>query len=300
VLQALVEALTNAPLQRPSAVVISVLMVVGIIVIFVRQRDLIWLVGSWLMAVMLFVFATAVEYGPLRTALVGAWYNNLPRLAALLAITALPFAVLGAAWILRLIGTAISGQRNNASQPTRMPLAHGTRGWTAIGVTVVLIFALIPITHGAPIATVRGVITTVYRFNASSPLLSPDERAMFDTVKKVTPRDAVVAGNPWNGSALVYAYANRRALFPHIRGNWTSDQLALAKGFASGTPAVCAAIHRLGVTYALDFGSNYLTPDNPRTKEYPGFGGLAKSRVLSLVAQDGTAKLYKVTGCPST
>lgn len=283
-LHALKEAVLNAPLQRPAAIAASILMVVGILVAVWYRRQA-WLVGSWLITVVMFIFATAWHVGKLRSTVVGSFYNTSSRLASVLVLAALPLAVLGAMFLLRLLQRALR----------RVPGSP----WLPSAAVALLIAALIPLTQGPSIAAVRDVITATYRFNSTSPLLSPDERAMFELVKVKTPKDAVVAGNPWNGSGLVYAYTDRAALFPHIRGTWTPDQLVLAKGFASATPQVCAAVGRLGVSYVLDFGDHYLTPGNPRTRQYPGFDDLATSPALTLVAQHGTAKLYKVTRCPS-
>ncbi|HWU45208.1 MAG TPA: DUF6541 family protein [Humibacter sp.] len=281
---ALGEALLNAPLQRPAAIAASVLMLVGIAVAIAYRRHA-WLVGSWLVSVVMYMIVAGWYVGKLRSTVVGSYYNTSSRLASVLVLLAVPLAVLGATFLLRWLQRLLR----------RVPHTP----WLPAAASAVLIVALIPLTQGSSIAAVRNVIAATYRFGGNSALLSPDERAMFDIVAAKTPEDAVIAGNPWNGSALVYAYTDRRALFPHIRGSWTPDQLLLARGFASATPQVCAAVERLGVSYVLDFGDRYLTPGNPRTRQYPGLDHLATSPALTLVAQHGTAKLYKVTRCPS-
>ena len=51
--------------------------------------------------------------------------------------------------------------------------------------------------------------------------INPDELQLFEDVAELTPEDAVIAGNPWNGSALAYAFTGRRVLFPHVGGAYT-------------------------------------------------------------------------------
>ena len=288
-LQALGEALTNGTLQRPPAIAASVLMIIGIIVA-IRQKDYRWLLASYLITVVLFMIATGWYPGRLRSAFVGIWYNNLPRLAALLPLFAVPLAAIGGVAVIRWIQ-----RRINDSQLATLRTSMTRK--LAIAVAAACVLVLAPATQDGSIARAEEIVASTYRLSAESPLISPDELAMFQVVKRVTPTSAVIAGNPWNGSGLVYAYADRKALFPHVLGSWTVEQWELAESFNTGSPSTCRIIRELNVSYVLDFGDRYLTPGNPRVKQYPGFDDLEHSTAVTLVARQGGAKLYKVTGC---
>lgn len=289
-MQALGEALSNGVLERPPALFVSVLAIFGI-AIAIRSKKHRWLIASYVICVVLYMVATSWQPGPLRSALVGIWYNNLPRLAALLPLFAVPLATLGAVSGVRWAQNRIAASRRVAAL---RPLT--TRRVMAV-LAMFAVVLTVPLIRDSSIALAQTEVEDTYQLSHDSALLTPDELAVFALVSRSTPKDAVIGGNPWNGSALVYAYANREALFPHVRGSWRADQLELAADFASASPSACAAVRKLGVTYVLGFGDRYLSPGNPRTKEYPGFDDLSQSRAVTLVAQRGGAKLYKVTGC---
>ena len=78
-----------------------------------------------------------------------------------------------------------------------------------------------------------------------------------------------------------------------------TDQEALVESrlrIANADPAVCNAIRALNVKYVLDFGDQYLL-NHKDSKRYLGLQDLASSDAVTLVDQEGEAKLYKVTAC---
>ena len=60
---------------------------------------------------------------------------------------------------------------------------------------------------------------------------------------------------------------------------------------------VCAAAKRQGVTFLLDFGTDYIPAFNDPRSLYPGITLAADSDAFTLVASEGHAKLYKLTTC---
>jgi hypothetical protein len=138
---------------------------------------------------------------------------------------------------------------------------------------------------------------TVSSEHAKSPLLTADELAFFRELPHLVPPGVAVAGNPWTGSGLVYAVADRPVVFPHVEATWDSPRLVIAEGLrnVASDPEVCAATHELGVGYALE-GGEPLWPDE-RAQTYPGLEDLGEAEGFELVDERGPTRLYRITAC---
>jgi len=151
------------------------------------------------------------------------------------------------------------------------------------------------------LGSIRTYIATnkqFYERNTPSSILSDDEYQLLARIDGEVPANAVIAGNPWNGSGLVYAFADRKVLKYHLSQGTTKEQSVVDQSLnkAAGNPAVCKAIRDLDVHYVLDFGTQYLL-NHPASRTYPGLQDLATSASVQLVDQQGAAKLYKVRAC---
>lgn len=280
------EALTNSPIDLSYAWVVSAFMLVGIIVACRRPR-LRWAVAAYLLTVLLYAVAIAWPAGPLRTAITGVWYNDSYRLAALTPVLAIPLAALGAVRVARWIAGGVRiGRRTRRTPGLPWLIAAILVGVLAIGVP----FAW-------TVSDSSRLIAARYHLDERSVMLSADEAALLARIPELVPEDAVIAGNPWNGSTLVYAYTGWQTLFPHVGGSYPEEYWAIATGLADGAPDACAAAHDLGVTHVLDFGGRYIFGKDERADQYPGLTAVTDSDALSLVAEQGDARLYEVTGC---
>lgn len=282
---ALVAAVTNGQ-DTPPAIAMTVLVLLGVVATFVTRRNR-WLVGS-LALVWFFYVATAImAQGRWRFAVTGTWYGDIHRLTALGPVVLVPLAVIGIQWVADLV-TAL-GRR----------LSSRHRGWviagTAVGLAVALVATVFAQT-GTALASMSGWATASFAQGPNAWLLSGDERALLDRVPKEVPQDAVVAGDPWTGASLVWALSDRQPLVPHIYGPRTDAQALILSRLRYATPGsdVCAALQKENVKYALDFGDVGVFGKANINK---GMNGLSNSPVLTLVDQQGPAKLYKVTGC---
>ncbi|GAA2040812.1 hypothetical protein GCM10009819_28070 [Agromyces tropicus] len=289
--QAFGEVLLNAPRQRQAAIAVSVIAIIGIFAA-VRVARYRWLIGSFGVATVLYVFATGWEPGRLRDLVTGLWYNDTFRLASLMPLVVLPIAVLGVLvivrWLQRLLRTTrISRWRPVADRPAI----------AAAVVAAVVLVALVPVTQDRTIAFERDRLARAYQPERTDRVLSEDELALFEDVRELVPEDAVVAGNPWNGSALVYAFTGRQALFAHVGGAYGDERWTVAESLDDGTAAACRAAADLGVTHLLDFGDDYVFDGDPRAERFPGFDDPADSDVLTPIAREGDAVLYEITGC---
>jgi len=260
-------------------------------VITLFRRRLLWLSASWAVAVLLFAVANGGPEGSLRDAITGLWYNDSFRLAALLPVVAAPLAVQGMLTIIRL------AQRGTERAMLRTPGSATVRRVSAAAVAVALLAVGVVSTQFSNIPAAQSGLASTYAVRDTSPLLSAAERDFFATVDRIVPRDGVIAGNPWNGSSLVYAYTGRATLFPHVGGNYPQEYWDIAEGMAQGTPAACSAAANVGLDYVLDFGDRYVFANDKRAEAYKGITSVRNSQVLSVVAEDAGLKLYKVTGC---
>lgn len=286
---ALLEGFINGPNTITVGIVSTLLVAVGIVGVFVIRRSLTWLVIAYVLTVVSFAVANGAPAGALRTMITGIWYNDANRLAAVTPVVAVPLAVLGTLVVLTAAGRGI---RRLGGIAADQPI--GRAGVVAL---IALVAVLIAGTQVGGIQSTKARLHEVYASTDDSAVLSPDERALIDEVPSLTDPEAVIAGNPWNGSSLVYALTGRSTLFPHVGGRYPVEYQAIAAGLGAGEPEACAAAHSLDVRYVLDFGDRFVFAGDLRAKEYPGLTALQDPPALSLVAERGSAKLYEVTGC---
>jgi hypothetical protein len=106
----------------------------------------------------------------------------------------------------------------------------------------------------------------------------------------------MIAGDPWTGTALAWALADRRVVAPHIYSTWPSGGALILESLRTARhgSAVCDAVNALGVKYVLDFGTRGVFG---RTDQYPGVHHLATSRAVERVDEQGRAGLYRITAC---
>jgi hypothetical protein len=268
--------------------------VLGSLLLSRRIVEIRWLVASFAITGILYVMAAGLNT-PLTHKFSGFWYNDPHRLAAMLPITMVPLTVVTLVWLGRQAATYLE----------RTPrLAGALRGRAFAASTLVIVVLLGALTGGFYVGKHAAVIQNSYTLPSTNPaldLVDPAERAFFAKVGQLTPPDAMVANNPWDGSALLWALANRRVLFPHLEVVATADQLYLAKHLddAAKDPKVCAAANRLRVGYLVVGDSQFWAPWDGRVKNYSGFRDPGPhNRAFQLIASSGPKlKLYQLTAC---
>lgn len=280
---AVFDLLTNGAIDRPPAIGVSVLMLLGLFVCW-RRGGRAWMIAGFLIIAVLYVVVSGTLKGDLRSALTGIWYNDSNRIAALLPLTVLPFAAVGvdsaAAWLRRWLDRRAAAQRP---------------GVAYAAVCGVLVLAL----AASQVPSLRyaiGSARIAYRESDHSLLVTTDEQKVIDQLDRIVPEDAAIAVNPWTGGALAYALANRETTAKHILTANTAAVETLNRSLrdADTDPAVCAALRETNVRYVLDFGSNEVHfGDHP----FPGLEHLNNSLAVRLVLAEGGARLYEVTAC---
>lgn len=278
--EALGEALMMNPMGGWQAWPLTAVFAIGLYAA-VRRREFA-LPAAWAVVVHLWIAVAAWPDGEHRTALVGVWYNDPFRIAAVLAIPSIPIAALGAAHALRWAADRLP-------RAPRIPMLPITG---LIGSLV-----LIALTQASPwmnFAVERA--SEEYQLTPESELLTADELALIERIPTRIPADSVVITDPWNGSSLLYAYTGIRTTTVHTL-EYHPPQLKTIEDHlseASSDPRVCEAIAEENATYVLDFGLQQI---NDGTWPRPGFADLATAPGFELVDAEGSARLYRIDAC---
>lgn len=281
-LDAVRETALGATNSKGPAWAVSVVVLVGLIAALWRPGYR-WLVPAHLASATLYVLAASSE-SSLTAAVTAFWYNDSYRLAAMIPVTGVPLAVVG----LLAVGAVLA----RVPGLTRV----GAGGLTALATVAVLVG-----TGGMYARTHAAFVDDSYLAVPAgrSELVDPAERAFYDRVAAIVPPDAVVAQNPWTGSALLWALTGREVLFPHLTGNWTADQDLIGRHLDDvlDDPATCAVVARSDVRYLL-VGNADFWPGDARSREYPGLASPDPRSGFELLASDRSGNaLYRVPDC---
>lgn len=282
---ALFMGLFNAEYGNIPAFVITALGVLGVAFLIIRRQNR-WLIVSAAAVELLFFLTATLPIGPVRYALTGTWYSDIYRLIALFPLVLTPLAALGVVWLGELVARGLR----------RWPRLASTKRTAAV-TTVALIVVFGGVAQAEPsISAATGWAKYNYKLSAKSRLLSTDEKALIQRLPSEVPSSAVIAGDPWTGTSMAWALADRRVIAPHIYAGRTPDATAILESLRNATPgsSVCSAVEKEGVTYALDFGTKGVFGP---TSEYGGVHHLNTSRSVRLVDHVGNAALYRITGC---
>lgn len=270
--------------------VLSIVVLLGVLgAALVAERR--WLIPAHLMTGALYILAAAYNV-PRTRKFTGYWYNDSYRLAAVLPITAVPLAVAGILLLTKVIASRV---------PADGPASRRYAG-SATVIAVALAAVLLVSTQAMYTAERTDRLSGHY---LSPPpgdqLASADQRAFLVRIKARIPEGSVVANNPWDGSGMLWALADRRTLFPHFTAPASAEATYLAYHLsdAATDPRVCSFARRLHVDYLL-IGDAEFWPWDGRRNDYPGLKDPGSKPGFQLVDSDGARKLYQLTACAST
>jgi hypothetical protein len=268
------EVLLNATNLRGALWLLSAVVVVGA---FTARRSpaIRWVLAGHVVAALLYVLAASL-ITPATRMLTGYWYNDAHRLAAMLPITGVPLAIAG---ILFLASKA------------RVP-AMRTELTAAVTLTAVLAVA----TGGLYPTDREERIMVTYPRVEEHKLVTDRMRAFYDRIAAEIPEDSVVIGNPFDGSVMLWALADRKVLSPHFLFEESPDQEYLGRNLkrAATDPRVCQVLARYRVEYVL-IGRN--DPDIAAITPYEGIAPSRNAEGFELVDRAGPTSLYRITAC---
>ncbi|MEJ8278746.1 DUF6541 family protein [Pseudonocardia spirodelae] len=288
------EAVWNAVLHSPDgnapAWSVAVLTVAGAVWALRRVRTS-WLVPAHLLVCALYVVG-ASTWSSVWT---GVWYNDAPRIAALVPVTAAPLAALGLVALCSLARRAACLVRDGLTRAAP-GVAVLPRPRAALLVATGVI-AVVVTSGGLYQRAHIEALASIYQ-TPEEVLVGPEQARFLREAGELLPSDAVVAQNPWAGTAMLWPLTDRQVLFPHLTGVWSPDQQIIAERLrdASNDPAVCAAVAETGVGYVLTAPPTFWQPD-PLSEQWPGLDDLADADGFELLADDGENALWRITAC---
>jgi hypothetical protein len=288
--EAFIDLITVSAWYQVPAVLAAVAIGAGIVWACIsRTPPAVVALGMYIVAGVLFIVVAALPLLTLRDALTGMWYNNLPRLAALLPIAMVPLGAYGVActWV-----KISSGAR------VRAFMSRAPRWALPVGGAALAALAALGMQTGpwSPVPMALQWASYSFYLGPDSPLVSSDEMALIDRIDDHVPAGVAIAGSPYTGASLAYALADRPVLMPHVLMEVTDDLETVNDGLADAQAGdeVCAALERLDVGFVLDFGELRITDF---AADMPGLSDLEDSDSVRLVDEQGEARLYEVVAC---
>ncbi|MDO4918632.1 DUF6541 family protein [Kocuria sp.] len=261
------------------------------LIVAVWRRKYLWLALLHVSTLVLYIYAAGAPDADFRTWLVGPWYEDSPRLAALFAMTGVMLTA--------ILVTSVA----DVFFPLHIASDRVMR-WRApseLVVGVVLCILMLPATQEVPFRTMDVYLREAFHVDAGSYGLTPDEHALLTRLDRDVPEDALIGVNPWTGASLAYGVADRHVTSPHIFTHPTPAEATVSKdlGDPSASAEACSAVRESGIDYVLDFGDRALVPSTPGRYDYPAYSNVhdVPGDHYEEIDRQGGSVLYKVVGC---
>lgn len=285
-LEAIADILLNGQVRVPIYVIFSALMITGL-VIAIARAEYRWFAVSWFGISFLFFLVAAVGHPFVRDTVLGGWYADPYRLAALAPVTAIPLAAIGVNGVRRLILRWTARRRDETSGVLITTVA-----------TVVYMLILVMIRPTAMPAFMSGSSEGESRYASSDvSFLSLDERQLLEELEQLVPEDAVVLGNPGAGSGFGY-FLSGVDVFPRTWSPPSTDSWQVIASHlrdVANDPAVCVALSDYDdPEYVLDFGPG---EQGAGRYEMPGMTDFDGQDGFDLIASEGDVSLWRITAC---
>lgn len=132
-------------------------------------------------------------------------------------------------------------------------------------------------------------------------MLAPGEADFIRRSAELIPEDAMVLGQPTNGSAYYWSLTGRQVVYPSLRPYAEPDRRYVSGHAAMMRvdPQVCQALDRLGAHYYYTDAdrSEAQAPAGGKTPQWPNQLNFVPESHLTPVATDGTHTLWLISGC---
>jgi hypothetical protein len=274
------EALLNNPRFAAPLWVTSAVALLGVVVC-ARQARTRWVSAAYVVAALVFFGVVAVQSSATQAVTV-FWYNDPPRLAALVPVAGVPAVTAGLLAVVSRLQPD-GGRRRGAG--------------AALAVGVLFVAGTLGNNYGAHVGRMRPYYAPK---DAGVALLTRQEAHALQQLARSLPSDAVVADNPWRGQALLYAFTSRKVVFYSEKAVTTADRATVADAlFLAASPLhpdVCRAVRAVGATYVITGGSNELPNLNGRDA-FLGIDLVPGRPGFQQVATSAPYTLWRITAC---
>lgn len=289
------QVVLHSPRGAPPLHVLGAVVVIGALVLLWRgpvgRRSRRWVVAALALTAGLWVMVVGVDDETTRW-FTWPWYNNPPRLAALIVLPAFLCAAAALALPAHLVHRW-SGRRS-AGSPTSRPW------WPSAVATAlaVLVPAGFVVATGGYVDQHREMIDRYWHPSKYRSWASDAELAALRELSRHIGPDDVTAANPWNGATYLYLVSGRELLIPSEKVRSPGDRALLAERLdeVGSDPQVCAAVRRQHVRFAITGGRPF-SSGGTDWKTYPGIAAVPDSDAFTKVATAGPYTLWRVTTC---
>lgn len=262
----------------------------GVGYLLYKRRNL-WLIGSWMLVGYMWIVAASVPRGDFRLLMVAPWYTDHFRLAALVVFPAVLLAGIG-------LGGAVEGLlvRIMHAIPREK---HAKIAPAMMGASMVLVLAVAGLssrTQAMHDATLQ--VADRYKVTPTSDILNQDEMNVINEIQKIVPKGDVIANNPWDGSAYIYALADRHLTSYHFEFQTSPKYEPILKDLkdARTNPEVCRVVNEYNVHWYVHL-ENQGNFGPSQQKNYDGMVAAIGTDVLTPVYSSGPMTLYRISAC---
>lgn len=255
-----------------------------------KHRNL-WLIASWVLIGYLWIIAATVPRGDFRLLMVGPWYTDHFRLAALVVFPSVILAGIGLGGFVEGLLTWVA---RRAPRPARLKVAT-----VGMGVAMVLVLVVAGLSSRVPsVQETTLAVSKEYRVTPSSVVLNQDEMNVINEIPKIVPKSDVIVNNPWDGSAYIYALADRHLTGYHFEFETSPKYSAIMHNLknARTNPEVCREVNKYKAHWYVHL-ENQLNFGPDAQKNYDGLVAAIGTDVLTPVYSSGPMTLYRISAC---
>lgn len=262
----------------------------GVGYLLYKRRNL-WLIGSWMLVGYMWIIAASVPRGEFRLLMVGPWYTDHFRLAALVVFPSVLLAGIG-------LGGAVEGLfvRIMHYIPREK---HAKVAPALMGASIVLVLVVAGLSSHTPAmhdATLQ--VADRYKVTPTSAILNQDEMNVINEIPKIVPKGDIIVNNPWDGSAYIYALADRHLTSYHFEFQTSPKYEAILKDLkdARTNPEVCRVVNEYNAHWYVHL-ENQGNFGPSEQKNYDGLVAAIDTDVLTPVYSSGPMTLYRISAC---
>lgn len=265
----------------------------GVGYLLYKRRNL-WLIASWVLIGYLWIVSASVPRGEFRLLMVAPWYTDHFRLAALVVF---PSVILAGIGLGGFVEGLLTWAARRAPRPARLKVAT-----IGMGVAMILVLVVAGLSSRVPsVQETTLAVSREYRLTPTSVVLNQDEMNVINEIPKIVPKDDVIVNNPWDGSAYIYALADRHLTGYHFEFETSPKYSAIMHNLkdARTNPEVCREVNKYKAHWYVHL-ENQLNFGPDAQKNYDGLVAAIGTDVLTPVYSSGPMTLYRISACDNS